>query len=62
MIKLNEDIEFVLKKLLEYGEGYIVGGYIRDYFLGIEPNDCDFTTNIEQKSYNSQTSRNQYTY
>lgn len=49
MIKLNEDIEFVLKKLLEYGEGYIVGGYIRDYFLGIEPNDCDFTTNIEQE-------------
>lgn len=49
MIKLNEDIEFVLKKLQEYGEGYIVGGYIRDYLLGIEPNDCDLTTSIEQE-------------
>ena len=32
MIKLNEDIEFVLKKLLEYGEGYIVGAIFEIIF------------------------------
>ena len=33
--------------LQKYGEGYIVGGYVRDSLLGIEPSDCDFVTNLD---------------
>lgn len=46
-IKLTEDLKWILERLNSYGKGYIVGGYIRDYLLGIEPKDCDFCTDIE---------------
>lgn len=46
-IKLTQDIKFILNKLQEHGQGYIVGGYIRDCILDIEPKDCDFVTDIE---------------
>ncbi|MGL5904179.1 MAG: CCA tRNA nucleotidyltransferase [Cetobacterium sp.] len=46
-IKLTDDIIWILKKLNSYGKGYIVGGYVRDYLLGIEPKDCDFCTDID---------------
>ncbi|MGL5088525.1 MAG: CCA tRNA nucleotidyltransferase [Cetobacterium sp.] len=46
-MKLVDEVKWVLEKLNEYGKGYIVGGYIRDYLLGIEPKDCDFCTDIE---------------
>ena len=46
-IKLTDDIKFILKKLQEHGQGYIVGGYIRDCIIGLEPKDCDFVTDIE---------------
>ncbi|MGL4999202.1 MAG: CCA tRNA nucleotidyltransferase [Cetobacterium sp.] len=46
-IKLVDEVKWVLKKLNQYGKGYVVGGYIRDYLLGIEPKDCDFCTDIE---------------
>ena len=36
----------ILNKLNEYGEGYIVGGAIRDILLGLKPKDVDFTTNL----------------
>ncbi|MGL5000284.1 MAG: CCA tRNA nucleotidyltransferase [Cetobacterium sp.] len=46
-IKLTEEIKWVLEKLNKNGKGYIVGGYIRDYLLGIAAKDCDFCTNID---------------
>lgn len=46
-INLSKDEKNILEKLQEYGEGYIVGGYVRDSLLGIEPSDCDFVTNLD---------------
>ncbi len=39
-IKLNHNIEFILNLLKEEGQGYIVGGFVRDIFLGLNPKDC----------------------
>ena len=44
--ELNKDVEFILDILNKNGEGYIVGGSVRDILLGIPPKDYDFTTNI----------------
>ncbi|MCP1225576.1 NUDIX domain-containing protein [Sebaldella sp. S0638] len=44
--ELNKDVEFILDVLNKNGEGYIVGGSVRDILLGIPPKDYDFTTNI----------------
>lgn len=46
-INLSDDEKNILKILQKYGEGYIVGGYVRDSLLGIEPSDCDFVTNLD---------------
>lgn len=46
-IDLSKDEKKILEILQEYGEGYIVGGYVRDSLLGIEPSDCDFVTNLD---------------
>lgn len=46
-LNLSKDEKDILKILQQYGDGYIVGGYVRDSLLGIEPTDCDFVTNIE---------------
>lgn len=46
-IKLDKNIELILKLLQANGQGYIVGGFVRDTLLGIEPKDCDFVTDIE---------------
>ena len=46
-INLSKDEKEILEILQKYGEGYIVGGYVRDSLLGIEPSDCDFVTNLE---------------
>lgn len=44
--ELNEDTRFILDTLNANGEGYMVGGSVRDILLNIEPKDYDFTTNI----------------
>ena len=44
--KLNQDVKFILDILNKNGDGYIVGGSVRDMLLGSEPKDYDFTTNI----------------
>ena len=44
--ELNNDVEFILDILNKNGEGYIVGGSVRDILLGVSPKDYDFTTNI----------------
>lgn len=46
-INLSKDEKEILDILQKYGEGYIVGGYVRDSLLGIEPSDCDFVTNLD---------------
>lgn len=46
-IDLPKDVEFILTTLQQHGKGYIVGGAIRNHFLGVEPKDWDFTTDIE---------------
>ncbi len=46
-IKLNHNIEFILNLLKREGQGYIVGGFVRDIFLGLNPKDCDFVTDID---------------
>lgn len=46
-IKLTKDIKEILNILNIHGKGYIVGGYIRDYLLGLTPKDCDFCTDID---------------
>ena len=46
-INLPKDVEFILKTLQQHGQGYVVGGAIRNHFLGVWPKDWDFTTDIE---------------
>ena len=46
LFELNNDVEFILDILNKNGEGYIVGGSVRDILLGVPPKDYDFTTNI----------------
>lgn len=46
-INLTPDIKLILDILQKNGQGYVVGGYIRDLLLGVEPKDCDFVTDIE---------------
>ena len=46
---LETSIE-ILKKIEAAGyKAYIVGGFVRDRILGIEPNDVDITTNAKPK-------------
>lgn len=45
-IKLGENEKYILETIQKYGEGYIVGGYVRDSLLGLKPKDCDFVTNL----------------
>lgn len=46
-IVLDKDVTHILDILNKNGEGYVVGGYIRDILLGIPHKDCDFCTNME---------------
>ncbi|MGL4402138.1 MAG: hypothetical protein ACRCTS_00140 [Fusobacteriaceae bacterium] len=45
-IKLEPPIIEILNILNAHGEGYIVGGYIRDKLLNLSPEDCDFVTDL----------------
>lgn len=44
---LDKNIKLILDILQKNGQGYIVGGYVRDTLLGVKPKDCDFVTDIE---------------
>lgn len=45
-IYLPKVVKFIIDRIYEYGyEAFIVGGCIRDFILGITPNDYDITTN-----------------
>lgn len=45
-IELGENEKYILEIIQKYGEGYIVGGYVRDSLLDLKPKDCDFVTNL----------------
>ncbi|MCR4581206.1 MAG: CCA tRNA nucleotidyltransferase, partial [Bacilli bacterium] len=43
---MNDEIKNILNKIIETGyQAYVVGGYVRDYLLGIESFDVDIATN-----------------
>ena len=45
MIRLPENVKFIIEKLQDAGfDAYAVGGCVRDVLLGKEPNDWDITT------------------
>ena len=47
---MNEKIRLVLNKIKDKGfEAYLVGGFVRDYFLGRETYDVDIATNALPK-------------
>ena len=46
-MELKNDVKFILNKLNEEGEGFLVGGCLRDLAIGKKPKDFDFTTNLE---------------
>lgn len=44
-MKLPENVKYIINQLNKNGfEGYIVGGCVRDYIMGIPPHDYDITT------------------
>ncbi len=44
-MKLPEDVEYIISKLLSEGfEAFVVGGAVRDFLLGDAPGDYDITT------------------
>ncbi|MDO4690658.1 MAG: hypothetical protein Q4A58_05115 [Fusobacterium sp.] len=45
-IKIDDDTTKIFKILKEKSKAYIVGGYIRDKLLELQPKDCDFSTNL----------------
>lgn len=45
-IELGKNEKYILETIQKYGEGYIVGGYVRDSLLGLKPKDGDFVTNL----------------
>jgi len=42
----SKNVSYVLEQLEQKGEGYLVGGCVRDILLGKEPHDYDFCTNL----------------
>ena len=41
-MKIPDKIKFIMQRLLDEGhEAYIIGGAVRDHFMGVEPHDYD---------------------
>lgn len=56
---MNKIIKDVLKKIEDNGfEAYLVGGYVRDYLLGIKTRDVDICTNALPKDLHKMFSGN----
>lgn len=45
-----EKVLYILEELEKYGEGYLVGGSVRDILLGREVHDFDFCTNLSYET------------
>jgi poly(A) polymerase/tRNA nucleotidyltransferase (CCA-adding enzyme) len=49
-MKIPEEVKLVIDKLKEKGfEAYLVGGCVRDFLRGVEPEDWDIATNAKPK-------------
>ncbi|MCD7855737.1 MAG: CCA tRNA nucleotidyltransferase [Clostridiales bacterium] len=49
-MKLNKDVIYILDSLQEAAfEGFVVGGCVRDFLMGLDPHDYDITTNALPK-------------
>lgn len=62
---MNKKIYNILNKIEKNGyEAYVIGGYVRDYILGINSYDVDITTNATPKDLNKifKTNKNTDTY
>lgn len=47
-MKFKKEVEFILKRLNQNGgEGFLVGGCLRDSLLNKKIKDYDFTTNLD---------------
>ncbi len=46
-LNLSRDVEFILNQLNNNGNGFLVGGAVRDLISGKIPDDYDFATDIE---------------
>lgn len=47
-MKFKKEVEFILKRLnQDGGEGFLVGGCLRDSLLNKKVKDYDFTTNLD---------------
>ena len=52
-MQLPEQVKFIISELNKNGyEGYIVGGCVRDYLMGIPPHDYDITTSALPEEVN----------
>ena len=50
MIEINNEVKKIMKQIESSGyEIYLVGGFVRDYILGINSNDIDITTSATPK-------------
>lgn len=49
-IELESSVDEILDILHTEGEGYVVGGYVRDKLLNLTPEDCDFVTDIDYET------------
>jgi len=48
-MKIPENVKILMQRLIDNGyEAYIVGGAVRDYYLGVEPHDYDIFTNCKE--------------
>lgn len=45
-LEFPKRVSYILEQLERKGEGYLVGGCVRDILLGKEPHDYDFCTNL----------------
>ena len=44
---LGEEERLILDKLRERGKAWIVGGWVRDFLLGISPKELDIATDLK---------------
>lgn len=44
--RLDKETKYIVKKLREKGQAWVVGGWIRNLILGISPGDVDIATNL----------------
>ena len=45
IIEISDEIKYVMERIEEHQyEAYIVGGFVRDSLLNLQPKDCDITT------------------